>query len=171
MKRLAPLPPPERGRILAGGTDLLVQMRAGAVRPALIVDIKKIAEMTDDRGNSRWRLPHRGRRLRRGAGRASALRQSLARRPGGGEPDRLHPDPGTRLAGRQSLQRLAGRRQRTGHVRSRRQRHRAGPDGRREMPVEQVPAGPGRTTLKPGEIVVSFTCRRDRPVRATPISA
>src|SRR5260370_41693804 len=33
-------------RILAGGTDLLVQMRAGNVRPGLIVDIKKIAEMT-----------------------------------------------------------------------------------------------------------------------------
>src|ERR1700759_5751601 len=31
--------------ILAGGTDLLVQMRYGAVRPGLIVDIKKIAEM------------------------------------------------------------------------------------------------------------------------------
>ena len=33
-------------RILAGGTDLLVQMRAGVVKPGLIVDIKKIAEMT-----------------------------------------------------------------------------------------------------------------------------
>src|SRR3981189_3294248 len=33
-------------RILAGGTDLLVQMRSGAVRPGVIVDIKKIAEMT-----------------------------------------------------------------------------------------------------------------------------
>src|ERR1700694_4122537 len=33
-------------RILAGGTDLLVQMRAGVVRPGLIIDIKKIAEMT-----------------------------------------------------------------------------------------------------------------------------
>jgi carbon-monoxide dehydrogenase medium subunit len=33
-------------RILAGGTDLLVQMRAGVVQPGLIVDIKKIAEMT-----------------------------------------------------------------------------------------------------------------------------
>jgi carbon-monoxide dehydrogenase medium subunit len=32
----------------------------------------------------------------------------------------------------------------------------AGPSGRREMPVEQVPAGPGRTNLKPGEILVSF---------------
>src|SRR3977135_4030166 len=33
-------------RIMAGGTDLLVQMRAGSVRPGLIVDIKKIAAMT-----------------------------------------------------------------------------------------------------------------------------
>src|ERR1700710_1883441 len=33
-------------RIMAGGTDLLVQMRSGAVRPGLIVDIKKISEMT-----------------------------------------------------------------------------------------------------------------------------
>ncbi len=33
-------------RIMAGGTDLLVQMRSGAVKPGLIVDIKKITEMT-----------------------------------------------------------------------------------------------------------------------------
>src|SRR5262249_57619999 len=33
--------------ILAGGTDLLVQMRSGLVRPGLIVDIKKIGEMTE----------------------------------------------------------------------------------------------------------------------------
>src|SRR5437016_9656022 len=31
-----------------------------------------------------------------------------------------------------------------------------GPNGRRQMPVEQVPAGPGRTNLLPGEILVSF---------------
>ena len=32
-----------------------------------------------------------------------------------------------------------------------------GPNGRREIPVEKVPAGPGRTNLLPGEILVSFT--------------
>jgi carbon-monoxide dehydrogenase medium subunit len=32
-----------------------------------------------------------------------------------------------------------------------------GPNGRRDLPVEKVPAGPGRTNLSPGEIVVSFT--------------
>ena len=34
------------GRILAGGTDLLVQMQSGFVKPGLIVDVKKIAEAT-----------------------------------------------------------------------------------------------------------------------------
>src|SRR4029079_14416870 len=32
-----------------------------------------------------------------------------------------------------------------------------GPDGRRQLPVEAVPAGPGRTNFTPGEILVSFT--------------
>ena len=31
-------------RVLAGGTDLLVQIRAGMISPGLVVDIKKIAE-------------------------------------------------------------------------------------------------------------------------------
>ena len=34
-------------RILAGGTDLLVQMRSGMVSPGLILDIKKISELTE----------------------------------------------------------------------------------------------------------------------------
>src|SRR5258707_13638660 len=32
-----------------------------------------------------------------------------------------------------------------------------GPNARREMAVEKVPAGPGRTHLLPGEILVSFS--------------
>src|SRR4029450_4702319 len=44
-------------RILAGGTDLLVQMRADVVDPDLIVDMKKIAEtraITEEKGG--WRI-------------------------------------------------------------------------------------------------------------------
>ena len=44
-------------RILAGGTDLLVQMRADMVDPELIVDIKKIVEtrrVTEEGGG--WRI-------------------------------------------------------------------------------------------------------------------
>ncbi len=40
-----------------------------------------------------------------------------------------------------------------------------GPGGRREIAVEQVPAGPGRTNLKPGEILVAFVLpKRDRGI-------
>ena len=44
-------------RVLAGGTDLLVQMRADIVDPELIVDIKRIPEtraVTEERGG--WRI-------------------------------------------------------------------------------------------------------------------
>jgi CO/xanthine dehydrogenase FAD-binding subunit len=37
----------ENSRVLAGGTDLLVQMRGGLVQPACIVDIKAIPGITD----------------------------------------------------------------------------------------------------------------------------
>jgi carbon-monoxide dehydrogenase medium subunit len=33
-------------RVLAGGTDLLVQMRSGAKQPAVLVDVKRIPELT-----------------------------------------------------------------------------------------------------------------------------
>jgi len=45
-------------RVLAGGTDLLVQMRSDIVDPALIVDIKRIAEtrrVTEEKGGG-WRI-------------------------------------------------------------------------------------------------------------------
>jgi len=44
-------------RILAGGTDLLVQMKTDMIAPDLVVDIKKIAEMrtvSEEAGG--WRI-------------------------------------------------------------------------------------------------------------------
>ncbi|NCO16614.1 MAG: xanthine dehydrogenase family protein subunit M, partial [Alphaproteobacteria bacterium] len=38
---------PGVARVLAGGTDLLVQLKAGLVEPDLIVDIKHIAGLRD----------------------------------------------------------------------------------------------------------------------------
>src|SRR3989442_6964217 len=82
-------------RVLAGGTDLLVQMRADVVDPELIVDIKKIPEtraITEEKGG--WRIgaavtggqPKEDPRLNKaGAGVVEA-----------GEPIRPAPGPSTR---------------------------------------------------------------------------
>jgi carbon-monoxide dehydrogenase medium subunit len=39
----------------------------------------------------------------------------------------------------------------------------AGPNGRREMPVENIVTGPGRTSLEKGEFVVEFKIPRPKP--------
>ena len=58
-----------RARVLAGGTDLLIQMRGGRVAPELLVDIKGIPEMRLDCRRERRLSLRRGRYLH-GTGRA-----------------------------------------------------------------------------------------------------
>jgi carbon-monoxide dehydrogenase medium subunit len=144
-------------RILAGGTDLLVQMRSGAVRPGLIVDIKKIAEMTaiEETASGSFRL---------GAAVPGAVLAEHARfgKVWPGVLEAINLIVSTQVQGRAS----AGGNLCNGSpagdsvpalVAAGAIVTLQGPDGRREMPVEQVPAGPGRTNLLPGEILVSFT--------------
>jgi carbon-monoxide dehydrogenase medium subunit len=144
-------------RILAGGTDLLVQMRSGAVRPGLIVDIKKIAEMTaiEDTPEGGFRL---------GAAVPGAVLAEHARfgKLWPGVLEAINLIGSTQVQGRAS----AGGNLCNGSpagdsvpalVAAGAIVTLQGPNGRREMPVEKVPAGPGRTNLLPGEILVSFT--------------
>jgi carbon-monoxide dehydrogenase medium subunit len=143
-------------RILAGGTDLLVQMRSGAVKPGLIVDIKKIAEMTDieETADGGFRIG------------AAVSGMVLAEHPRFGKvwPGVLE---AVNLIGSKQVQ---GRASAGGNLCNGSPAGDSvpamiaagaivtvqGPSGRREMKVEEVPAGPGRTNLKPGEILVSF---------------
>jgi len=143
-------------RILAGGTDLLVQMRSGSVRPGLIVDIKKIAEMTDiaETSDGGFRIgaavsgavlaEHpRFRKVWPGVLEAVNLigsKQVQGRASAGGNLCNGSP------AGDSVPAMIAA-----GAVVTVQ-----GPNGRRELKVEDVPAGPGRTNLTPGEILVSF---------------
>src|ERR1700748_558710 len=144
------------GRILAGGTDLLVQMRAGVVRPGLVVDIKKISEMTgiEETVDGGFRVG------------AAVSGMELAEHPRFGKvwPGVLE---AINLIGSKQLQ---GRASAGGNLCNGSPAGDSvpamvaagaivtlqGPGGHRELPVEKVPAGPGRTNLLPGEILVSF---------------
>ncbi len=144
-------------RILAGGTDLLVQMRAGVVRPGVIIDIKKIGEMSaiEQTADGGFRIG------------AATSGMALAEHPKFGKvwPGVLE---AVNLIGSKQVQ---GRASAGGNLCNGSPAGDSvpamiaagaivtiqGPKGRRELPVEKVPAGPGRTNLTPGEILVSFT--------------
>ena len=145
------------GRVLAGGTDLLVQMRAGVVKPGVIVDIKKIAEMMaiEETADGGFRVG------------AAVSGMALYDHPRFGKvwPGVLE---AVNLIGSKQVQ---GRASAGGNLCNGSPAGDSvpamvaagaivtvqGPNGRRELKVEDVPAGPGRTNLKPGEILVSFT--------------
>ena len=146
-----------KGRILAGGTDLLVQMRAGILSPGVIVDIKKIPEMTaiEETKDGGFRI---------GAAVAGAgLREHPKLKkvwPGVVEAANLIGS--TQIQGRAS----AGGNLCNGSpagdsvpamVAAGAVVTIQGPKGKRELPVEKVPKGPGRLNLEAGEIVVAFT--------------
>lgn len=146
----------DSARILAGGTDLLVQMRAGMVNPGLIVDIKKVAEL-----NSIEETADGGFIV--GAAVSGAV---LEEHPRFGQvwPGVLE---GLNLIGSTQVQ---GRASAGGNLCNGSPAGDSvpamvaagavvtikGPDGVREMPVEDFLVGPGRTNLAPGEILVNF---------------
>src|SRR2546427_3792301 len=143
-------------RVLAGGTDLLVQMRSDIVDPALIVDIKRIAE-------TRWITEEPGGGWRIGAAVTGAELKEHARLkqvwPGVVEAANLIGS--TQVQGRatlggnlcngspaaDSVPALIA----AGAVATL-----AGPRGRRDLPVENVMLAPRELALTKGEFVVSF---------------
>jgi carbon-monoxide dehydrogenase medium subunit len=143
-------------RILAGGTDLLVQMRAGMVQPGLIVDIKKIAEMNsiDEAADGSFTV---------GAAVSGAVLEEHARfgKVWPGVLEALNLIGSTQVQGRASAGgNLCNGSPAADSVSAMLAAGATvtlqGPDGRRQMAVEDVPAGPGRTNLAPGEVLVNF---------------
>ena len=145
------------GRILAGGTDLLVQMRNGVVMPGTIVDIKKIGELTaiEETKEGGFRI---------GAAVSGAVLREHPKVskvwPGVVEATNLigstqvqgRATPGGNLCNGSPAGDSVPAMVAAGAIVTIQ-----GPNGRRELAVEKVPKGPGRLNLEPGEIVVSFT--------------
>jgi carbon-monoxide dehydrogenase medium subunit len=142
-------------RILAGGTDLLVQLRSGVIEPELIVDIKKIAEVRSilkEDGKFRVGAAVTGAEL----GEHGDLKAAW---PGVVEAAELIGS--TQIQGRASLGgNLCNASPAADAVPALVAAGAvcmiAGPNGRRELPVEAMCTGPGQTSLSPGEFVVSF---------------
>ena len=145
-----------KGYILAGGTDLLVQMKSGAREPGTIVDVKKIPEMVS--------ITEKNGAFVIGAAAPAAVigEHKKLKKTWPGVVEAINLIGSTQVQGRASAGGnlcnaspaadsvpalvAAGA---TVKVQ--------GPKGKRDVPVEEFCVGPGRTSLKTGEIVVSIT--------------
>ncbi|MBP6735972.1 MAG: xanthine dehydrogenase family protein subunit M [Rhodobacteraceae bacterium] len=144
-------------RFLAGGTDILVQMRAGMVQPDDLIDLKHIpgVDKIEKTAEGGWRigvavpgivLGEHAELVRDWRGVVEGMnlvgstqvqgRATLAGNLCNGSPA-ADSVPGLIAAGAVVTV--------------------TGPNGSREIAVEAVPAGPGRTTLAKGEVISSIT--------------
>lgn len=142
--------------VLAGGTDLLLRLKAGQPTPRLVVDVKRIPGFDEIRFDARTGLsigpavtlaalagdPVVQRRypaLAQGAGLVGSVqirnRATLAGNICNAAPSADTAPPLLVLGARVRL---------------------AGPEGRRTLPLEEVFLGPGKTALEPGELVVGI---------------
>lgn len=145
----------DSAKILAGGTDLLVQLRAGRVAPQSIIDIKKIPELREVKAE--------GDGFRIGAAVAGAeLNENAAVKAAWpGVVEGLDLIGSTQIQGRASLggnlcNGSPAADSVPGMIAAGATCSIAGPSGRREAKVEDIIIGPGKTSLKKGEFIVSF---------------
>ncbi len=142
-------------RVLAGGTDLLVRLRSEMAHPDAVVDIKRIASLrtiTEEDGGWRIGAAVSGAEMGEHAGLSAAWpgvveaaqligsTQVQGRATMAGNLCNASPaaDSVPAMVAAGALARIAG------------------PEGIRDVPVEDVPTGPGKTSLKPGELVASI---------------
>jgi len=142
-------------RVMAGGTDVIVQMEMDLIEPELIVDIKKIPELrgvSPEDGGFRVGAATTGMQLCDHAAFAAAWPgvidgvkligsiQVKGRASMGGNLCNASPgaDSVPPMIAAGAIARVVG------------------PGGVRDVPVEQIPTGPGKTSLAKGEIISSF---------------
>ena len=151
-------------RVLAGGTDLLAQQRSGRVRPTVIIDLKRIPGLigiTESAAGFEIGAATPGAQI----GEHAALEKAW---PGVVEAATLIGS--TQVQGRASLGgNLCNASPAADSVPALIAAGAIavieGPDGSRELPVEQVQVSPGRNALGPGEILVALRLP-PRPARS-----
>jgi len=148
--------------VLAGGTDLLVKLRGGFVAPELVVDVKAIPQLRQIESDAR------GFRIGAAVSCAEIGEHAALAAAWPGVVEALNLIGSTQIQGRatpggnlcnaspaaDSVPALIA----AGAV-----CEVAGPDGVRDVPVENIVTGPGRTSLRRGEFVVNFRLARPRP--------
>lgn len=143
---------PGAAHVLAGGTDLVVQMTAGLRKPDIVVDIKRIPALTaitqDDAGfhigaavcgaeiNEHSDLKAAWPGVCEGIDLIGSMQVQSKATPAGNLCN------GSPAADSVPALIAAGA---TVEI--------IGPDGRRVVPVEEIPTGPGRTSLAKGEVI------------------
>jgi carbon-monoxide dehydrogenase medium subunit len=149
-------------KVLSGGTDLLVQLRSGRAKPDLIVDIKNIPEMSGIRERDGGFIV--GAATPAAAiGECEGLRQAW---PGVVEAANLIGS--TQIQGRATL---AGNLCNASPaadsvpalIAARATCVVQGANGRREVPVESIVTGPGRTSLGRDEFIAAFHLPKPPP--------
>ncbi|MEX2482764.1 MAG: xanthine dehydrogenase family protein subunit M [Gammaproteobacteria bacterium] len=153
-----------KARVLAGGTDLLVQLRAGRVDPGLIVDLKHIPELT------RIKREDGGFRVGAAVSGAALGENAAFRKAWPGVLEGLELIGSTQIQSRASLggnlcNGSPAADSVPGLIAAAATCRIAGPKGTREAKVEDIVTGPGKTTLKADELLVSFFLPK-RPKRA-----
>ena len=149
-------------KVMSGGTDLLVQLRSGRIKPDLIVDTKRIPGLIGIREEGDFFVV--------GAATPGVMLSDNAKLE--------HAWPGivegadligsTQIQGRASL---AGNLCNASPaadsvpavIAARATVVVAGPNGTREVPAESIPTGPGRTSLAKGEFIVEFKIPKPKP--------
>ena len=149
-------------QILAGGTDLLVQIRAGFTKPSLVVDVKNIPELRT------ISLDDDGVRIGAAVSGAELGENDAVKAAWPGLVEATELIGSTQIQGRASLGgNLCNASPAADTVPALVAASAicliAGPDGQREAPVEQIVTGPGQTSLKNGEFVVQFQLPKKLP--------
>jgi CO/xanthine dehydrogenase FAD-binding subunit len=151
-------------KVLSGGTDLLVQLRSGRIKPSLIVDLKRVAGaigIRSEAGGFVIGASTSGAEI----GEHAALVKAWP-----GVVEAVNLIGSTQVQGRASLAgNLCNASPAADSVPAMIAAGATcvivGPNGKREVPAEQIATAPGRTSLGPGEFVLEIKLPA-RPARS-----